>query len=80
MCGNEIKPQTLASPGFISIAMHPAIRSYDKQAFNIMSEESEEKKIIVKKSEARKMKFGHNSEKVFWQKWYFYFLINQLID
>ena len=35
---------------FISIAMYPAIRSHDEQAFdNNMSEESE-KKTIVKKS------------------------------
>ena len=40
MCGNEIKPQTLASPGvYLSIAMYPAICRYDDQAFDDMSEE-----------------------------------------
>ena len=34
---------------FISIAIYPAIRSYDEQAFDNMSEESEKKNFIVKK-------------------------------
>ena len=41
------KLKTLA----LTKAMYPAIRSYDEQAFDNMSEESEEKKhLIVKKS------------------------------
>ena len=35
---------------FISIAIHPAIRSSDEQAFDNMSEESENNNFIVKKS------------------------------
>ena len=35
---------------FISITMYPAIRSYDEQAFDNMSEESEKKNFIVEKS------------------------------
>ena len=34
---------------FTSIAMYPAIRSYDVQAFDNMSEESESNNFIVKK-------------------------------
>ena len=34
----------------INIAMHPAIRSYDEQAFDFLSEESENNNFIVKKS------------------------------
>ena len=30
---------------FISMAMYPAIRSYDEQAFNNMSEESEKQQL-----------------------------------
>ena len=44
MYGNEIKQRTLTSRAFISIAMHPAICSYDEQAFGKMCEESERKK------------------------------------
>ena len=39
-----------ASGCFKSIAMHPAICMYDDQAFDDMSEESEKKLIIIKKS------------------------------
>ena len=35
---------------FISIAMYPAIHRYDDQAFDYISEESEKKNFIVKKS------------------------------
>ena len=35
---------------FISIAMYPAICSYDEQAFDKMSEESGKKNSIIKKS------------------------------
>ena len=48
MCGNEIKPRTLASLGVLSYAMYPAICSYDEQALNNMSKESEKKNFIVK--------------------------------
>ena len=46
MCGNEIKPLTLASPvrAFISIAMYPAICSYDEQAFDNMRKVKKKKK------------------------------------
>ena len=40
----------LMSPAFISIAMYPAICSYDEQAFDNMTEESENNNFIVKKS------------------------------
>ena len=48
MCRNEIKPQTVRLQVFISIAMYPAIRQYDEQTFDDMSEESE-KNFIIKK-------------------------------
>ena len=35
---------------FISIAMYPAIRSYDEQAFDNMSEESENNNFIIRTS------------------------------
>ena len=35
---------------FISTVIYPAIRSYDEQVFDNMSEESEKKNFVVKKS------------------------------
>ena len=49
VCENEIKPRTPPSPGVLSIAMYPAIHSYE-QAFDNMSEESEKNNFIIKKS------------------------------
>ena len=45
VCENEIKPRTPPSPGVLSIAMYPAIHSYE-QAFDNMSEESEKKETL----------------------------------
>ena len=50
MCRNEIKPRTLPSPAFISIAMYPVICSSDEQGVDNMSEESGKKNFIIKKS------------------------------
>ena len=50
MCGNEIKQRALTSPGVYGIAIYPAIRSYDEQAFDNISEESGKKNFIVQKS------------------------------
>ena len=40
----------LVFPGVYKHAMYPAIRSYDEQAFDNMSEESEKDNFIIEKS------------------------------
>ena len=44
---------------FISIVIYPAIRSYDEQAFDNMSEESEKKKVYRKEIVAAYSKSKH---------------------